>query len=348
MRVLILGTGGMAAAHGENFAAIDGVELVAGVDTNTENLAAYCARFGISKQFTDLKEAIAWGEFDAACNVTPDGVHYITTMALLAAGKHVFCEKPLATNYAHAKEMAEAAENAGLVNMVNLTYRNVSAIQSARDIVMSGAIGDIRHFEASYLQSWLTQPAWGDWSTEHKWLWRLSTAHGSHGVLGDVGVHIVDFARYATGLDITDVSGRLKTFDKAPGGKIGEYTLDANDSFIVHLGTDTGAIGTVHATRFASGHENELRLRIWGTKGGLVVTNNGELGTLRTCTVPDLETTTWHDVNLGPVETNYQKFAEAVMHGGPQDPNFAHAARLQAVLDGAITSDNDDGRRVQI
>ena len=348
MRLLILGTGGMAAAHAENFANIDGVMLVAGVDTNPGNLGSFCDRFGISERFANLDDAIGWGEFDAACNVTPDAIHFPTTMALLNAGKHVFCEKPLATNFADADEMAKTARAKGLANMVNLTYRNVSAIQSARQIIADGKIGDIRHFEASYLQSWLTQPAWGDWKTETKWLWRLSTAHGSHGVLGDVGIHILDFTRYATGLDVTEVSGRLKTFDKAPGGQIGDYVLDANDSFIMHVGTDRGAIGTIHASRFASGHHNELRLRVWGRQGAVEVTNNGDLGSLRVCSEPDLESTTWHDVPLNAVETNYRKFAKAVLDGGPQDPDFAHAARLQAVLDGAIASDRNNGCGISI
>lgn len=348
MRLLILGTGGMARAHAEHFARIEGVSLVAGVDPNGENLAAFCGDFGIEHRFADLGDAIAWGEFDAACNVTPDGVHHPTTMALLAAHKHVFCEKPLATNYPDAQEMADAAQANGLVNMVNLTYRNVSAIQSAKEIIASGQIGDIRHFEASYLQSWLTQDAWGAWHELPKWLWRLSKAHGSHGVLGDVGVHILDFARFATGLDVTQVSGRIQTFDKAPGGQIGEYTLDANDSFAAHLATDTGAIGTLHATRFATGHINDLRLRVWGTTGAVEVTNTGDLGTLRTCLPPNLEAALWEDVPLSPVQTNYQKFAAAVMSGGPQDPDFAHAARLQAVLDGVIASDGDAGRNVFI
>jgi predicted dehydrogenase len=87
-------------------------------------------------------EALAWGEFDAVTNVTPDAAHYPTTMPLLAAGKHVLCEKPLATNAAHAEAMAEAAAvKAGVVNMVNLSYRNVPALQKAAQMVRDGAIG---------------------------------------------------------------------------------------------------------------------------------------------------------------------------------------------------------------
>src|SRR5262249_51245794 len=148
-------------------------------------------------------------------NVTPDPVHYPTTMKLLAAGKHVFCEKPLATSYPLAKQMADAAEKRGLINMVNLTYRSSPAVYKARELATSGALGTIRHFEAEYLQSWLVGKHWGDWREEQRFLWRLSTAHGSKGVVGDIGIHIIDFATFAAGSDIAAMAPMVKTFHKA-------------------------------------------------------------------------------------------------------------------------------------
>ena len=223
MRLLILGTGGMANNHATYFSQIPGVELVAAVDVDDVVVRGFALRHNIPLSFTSLDDAIAWGEFDAAANVTPDAIHHPTSLKLLAAGKHVFCEKPLAENYAKAAEMADAAEKAGLVAMVNLTYRNVAPLQAAREMVLSGKIGKVRHLEASYLQSWLVSKAWGDWMTESKWLWRLSTKHGSNGVLGDVGIHILDFASYGAGSDVERIFTRLKTFDKYEGNKIGVY-----------------------------------------------------------------------------------------------------------------------------
>ena len=155
MRLLILGTGGMANHHAEHFAKIDGVEVVGGVDVSKERADAFCDKHNIKNRFTSLDDAIAWGQFDAATNVTPDKIHHPTTMALLRAGKHVMCEKPLAENHAKALEMTEAAEKAGVINMVNLTYRNVAPLQKAGAMVLAGELGTIRHVEASYLQSWL-------------------------------------------------------------------------------------------------------------------------------------------------------------------------------------------------
>lgn len=346
VRVLIVGTGGMAHQHALSFAAMDGVKLVAGVDTNADNLAAFQAAFAIPNGFSSVEDAIAWGEFDAVSNVTPDGVHHRTTMPLLAAGKHVLCEKPLAANAADADDMAAAAKAAGVINMVNLTYRNVPALMAAATMVADGDIGMVRHFEASYLQSWLTQPAWGDWRTEDQWLWRLSSAHGSLGVLGDVGVHILDFASFAAGAPARDVSCRLTTFDKAEGNRIGDYVLDANDSFSMHLTLENGAAGVIHASRFASGHLNDLRLRLYGTHGALEVSYEGATSRLRRCL--DLETASWVDVETPPVATNYQRFIAAIRAGQPVTPDFARGAALQQALDRAVQSDADGCRSLPV
>jgi predicted dehydrogenase len=331
----------MANDHAEAYAKMGGVSLVAGVDTDPDRLADFCAKHDIPNGFASVEEAIAWGAFDAASNVTPDGVHRVTTLPLLAAGKHVLCEKPLAANAADADEMAQAAADAGVVNMVNLTYRNVPALIAAAKMVANGDIGEVRHFEAAYLQSWLTQAAWGDWKTESQWLWRLSTQHGSMGVLGDVGVHILDYATFVAGSDAASLSCRLTTFDKAEGNQIGEYPLDANDSMNMHMQLENGAVGVIHASRFASGHLNDLSLRIYGTKGGLDVRFEGWESRLRACTGDDLEATKWVDVPTPDVPTNYVRFIDAVRNAEQVFPDFRRGAALQAVLDLAVASDAD-------
>lgn len=339
VRLLIVGTGGMAKHHATHFAQIPGVTLAGGIDTNPERLSAFQAEHGIARGFASVQEALDWGGFDAVTNVTPDSVHHGTTLPFLAAGKHVMCEKPLASNYPHAAEMAQAAALAGVVNMVNLTYRNVPALNEAARLVAEGAIGEVRHFEASYLQSWLTQPAWGDWRQSATWLWRLSKGHGSMGVLGDVGVHILDFATFAAGSIPTNVSCRLATFHKAEGDRIGEFLLDANDSAVMHLRLANGATGVVHASRFASGHLNDLTLRLYGTKGGLEVLGNNEKSILRGSLGEDMLSATWRDLPAPPVPTNYQRFVAAIRSGTPVLPDFARGAALQKVLDLAVASD---------
>ena len=210
-----------------------------------------------------------------------------------------------------------------------LTY-----LQKAADMIAAGEIGAVRHFEASYLQSWLTQSVWGDWRTEPGWLWRLSTAHGSKGALGDVGIHIVDFATFAAGSAPHSVSCRTAVFHKAEGDRIGEYTLDANDSFVMHMDLANGAIGTITASRFASGHHNDLRLRIYGDKGGLQVLFERGESHLRAAIGPDaLAKEEWSDIDCPPVATIYQRFIAAIRGEAPADPTFLRGAELQQVLD---------------
>jgi len=275
--VLILGTGAMAQMHASAYKAM------------------------VERRFTSLNDAIEWGGFDAASNVTPDGAHYKTTMALLAANKHVLCEKPLATRYKHAQEMADLASQKKIVHSINLRYREVPALHEAASLVAAGEIGEVRHFEASYLQSWLTQPAWGDWKSESQWLWRLSTEHGSNGVLGDVGIHILDFATFVAGDLPIEISSKVHTFNKSPGNAIGEYTLDANDSFVMYAQMANGALGTIAATRFASGHHNDLRLRLYGDKGGLEVLFEKNESRLNVCLGEDMLTEHWREVACDPV-----------------------------------------------
>lgn len=333
IRIAIIGTGGMARAHVESYQDMENVTVVAGLDTNPDLLGKFCDKYNIEHRFTSLEDMLTWGEFDGVSNVTPDNVHYPTTMQVLAAGKHILCEKPLATNQAHAQEMAEAAKKANVINMVNLSYRNVSAVQHAAQMVAEGAIGNIKHFEASYLQSWLTQPAWGDWKTESTWLWRLSSKHGSKGVLGDVGIHIIDYVTFIANSLPKNLSCQLHTFHKAEGDQIGEYPLDANDSFVMNMQFENDAIGTISATRFASGHHNDLRLRIYGDKGGLEISFENEVSKLTACLEPDLESATWHEIKTPEVPTNYQRYIAAIRGEGEPIPTFERGAQLQKILD---------------
>jgi len=339
----------MAKHHVEAYKTIPGVEVVAGVDVRAEQLAEFNKTHGIPHGFSSVEEAIAWGQFDAASNVTPDRFHYPTTLPLLAAGKHVLCEKPLATDATDAAKMVEAAAKAGVVNAINLTYRGVPSMQKAAELVRSGKIGEVRFFEASYLQSWLHQPAWGEWTTSPTWLWRLSSAHGSKGALGDVGVHIVDFATYVAGERVRDVSSRFAVYDKAPPtNQIGEYVLDVNDSVTMQLSLANGALGTVVATRVASGHRNDLRLKVYGTLGAVEVLNT-EPTTLRVCLEPDLTASSWQTIKCPPVTGNHSRFIAAIRgEAGPRAPDFACGAEVQKVLDAAEASAGQESRVLKV
>jgi len=346
-KLLLLGTGGIALHHVDQFARIPNCKIVACVDAAPGRAAEFGKHHAIGTSFDTLAAAIKWGGFDAAINATPDGVHMQTTLELIAAGKHVFCEKPLAPNYADARAMTEAAEQAGLVNMVNLTYRNSPAIQQARAMVEAGQIGALRHVEAGYRQSWLVSKTWGNWSTEDKWLWRLSKKHGSAGVLGDVGVHILDFATYGAADDIVSIKADLMTFPKAEGDRIGAYDLDANDSVTMLARMGSGALATIVATRYATGHMNDLTLALHGTKGSLKIETNGHESKLMGCFGKDIDKFRWKKLGLPPVKRNAERFAEALYSGVNGDPSFRRAADMQRIIDAAFESD-DTGRPIAL
>jgi predicted dehydrogenase len=346
-KLLLLGTGGIAAHHIAEFAQIPECRIVACVDLLPGKARTFAAKNGISHHFESLEEAIGWGGFDAAINCTPDGAHMATTLAMLAAGKHVFCEKPLAPSYADALTMTEAAEGAGLVNMVNLTYRNAAAVHLARKMVEAGAIGELRHVEAAYRQSWLVSKAWGDAMTEPQWLWRQSTAHGSTGVLGDVGIHILDFASFGAADDFASLKAELVTFPKVEGDRVGEYVLDANDSVAMTARLKSGALATVVATRFATGYKNELSLSLHGTKGALRVETNGHESALFACLGENIDQNRWRKMRTPAVPRNARRFADALISGENGDPSFRRAAEIQKLIDAAFESSASD-RRVAI
>ncbi len=337
-RVLLLGTGNIARHHVQEFAAIAEADIVACADLVPGRAAAFAAEHGIAGAFQSLDQAIAWGDFDAAVNATPDGVHMLTTLALIAAGKHVLCEKPLAANYTDAVMMVEAAETAGLINMVNFTYRNAPALEAARAMVAAGEIGTLRHVSAEYLQSWLVGRYWGDWRTDEKWLWRLSRRHGSTGVLGDVGVHILDFATYAAGEGVASLYADLATFPKAEGDAIGDYVFDANDSVAMIGRLAGGAMVTVTATRYATGHANDLVLTLSGTAGGIKVEAGAGKSTLSVCLGEDIDSNSWQSRTPPPVRRNARRFVDALLSGLNGEPSFRRAAEIQQLIDAAFDS----------
>lgn len=339
VRLAIIGAGGMANTHAKSFRAIRGCAVVAAVEPAADRRAAFCATHAIPAGFATVDELFASDvAFDAVSVVTPDALHAPLSIRCARAGKHVLCEKPLALNHAEAKRMLAAAQRAGVVHMVNFSYRNWPCLDAVARLVHRGDIGEVCHVEASYLQSWLTNTVWGDWRTSPGWLWRLSTQHGSKGVLGDIGVHIVDFATYPVG-PITKIYAQLKAFSKAPGDRIGEYPLDANDSATMSVEFANGALGTIHTTRWSSGHINRLFLKISGARGAVEIDSERATDSYRICVGGNLKSATWREVKTRPVPTNYQRFITAIRTGRVQQPDFARGAEIQRVLDACFRSD---------
>ena len=273
----------------------------------------------------------------------PDAAHAPVALQAIAAGKHVLCEKPLAVDYPDARKMAAAAARKGVIHMVNLSYRDAPAIHKAHALVQAGDIGAPKHVEASYLQSWLVSKAWGDWRKSDALLWRLSTRHGSKGALGDIGVHILDFASYPVG-PIARLRCRLKTFPKDTGRRVGRYILDANDSAAITVEFKNGAVGTVSATRWATGHINSLFLAVFGDEGGIRIDLDASPTSLRVCRGKDahLQPARWKSLPCRRTPSNYQRFIRSIRTGVNDQPDFARGAEIQKALDACFLSHTED------
>jgi len=344
IRLGIIGTGGMAHHHAREFQKIKGVALTAACDIVPQKVKKFAVEFGIPAVYFDCRDMLAAEELDAVTTVTSDDAHAEVALAVIAKGLPLLSEKPLATNMADARKMATAARKAGVVNMVNFSYRNSSALHAAAKEIRHGRIGRVIHVESSYLQSWLVGRAWGNWRTSSGWLWRLSTKHKSAGVLGDIGCHIYDLTTLMAG-DIASIDCRLKTFDKGVRrNRIGEYVLDANDSFVSNVQFAGGALGTVHATRWATGQINSLRCRVYGDEGAIEIDLDRSYGEYRLCQGRKaIDTATWKTVKCPPTPTNYQRFIRAVRTGKGDDNNFANGAKIQAYLAASFLSARKNG-----
>ena len=139
-------------------------------------------------------------------------------------------------------------------------------------------------------------------------------------MLGDVGIHILDFASYGAADDIASLKADLVTFPKVEGDRVGDYVLDANDSVAMTARLKSGALATIVATRFATGHANDLTLSLHGTKGALKVETDGQDSRLLACLGTDIDKNRWKTVETPPVRRNARRFADALSVGRQRRP----------------------------
>ena len=332
IRLAILGTGGMANGHARRFNDIKGCKLVACCDIVPGRARAFAEQHKIPASYEDANTMFRKEKIDGVSVVTIDKAHAPAALAAIRNGVHVMCEKPLADTLANARRMAAEARRRKLLTCVNFSYRNSPATQKAAELVAAGKLGRILHVEGSYLQSWLVSHSWGDWHTKEAFLWRLSTRHGSAGTLGDIGVHLYELASFVVG-DFAELSSIQKTFDKGVR-KIGPYVLDANDSVVTTVRFKNGAIGTLHTTRWATGHANTVAIRVYGDKGALDLNlDRPAPDTLRLCTGKDIDKNLWQPVKCPPTPDMYQRFVTSLQKRKQGQTSFEGGARVQSYLE---------------
>ncbi|MDR1485306.1 MAG: Gfo/Idh/MocA family oxidoreductase [Planctomycetaceae bacterium] len=245
----------------------------------------FAAKWGWQHSSTDWETLVKSPEIGLVDIVTPNFMHAPPAKAAVTAGKPCSCEKPVAATLAEAREMAEAAKKANVDSFVWFVYRRAPAVAFAHQLVKEGAVGEIRHVRAVYLQDW------ADESVPFAWRFKKELAgSGSH---GDLNAHIVDMTKFVTGLDIEVVCGAVaetfvkkrKIIEQDSGGgivtdekmrymkedtgsaKLGDVTVDDTVLFLVKY--NNGAVGSYEAARQATGNQNFNGFEINGTKGSL-------------------------------------------------------------------------------
>jgi len=332
----IIGTGGMAASHADSYRKISGVEIATCFDISPARSKAFAEKHSIVHVATDVEDVLS--RVDAISIVTPDRFHAPLTIQGLAAGKHTLCEKPLTLTLADAEEVAAAAREAserGIIHMVNFSYRSSAAFQEAISIAQSGALGNIRHVHSSYLQSWLNHNINSSTATDAG-LWRLSTALGSQGVLGDLGCHLLDLTT-ACSDDLKAVRCELRTFPKPvdgiPSPSVNGRDLDANDTAIIEFELAGGGIGVCHTTRWATGNGNHIRLEVNGTEGALRFDLEEDPNVLHIWAADDDGAKKWIAKTLDKTPSNWERFIVSIRTGIQDQPDILRGARVQAYLE---------------
>jgi predicted dehydrogenase len=198
-------------------------------------------------------------KIDFAVIVTPNNSHFAIAKLAMENGIHVVCDKPLTTTSEDAEELARLSAEKDLLFCVTYTYTGYPMVKHLREMIAKGELGDIRFVNAEYPQEWLSTPL--EESGQKQAAWRTDPAlTGASNCVGDIGSHIENMVSYLTGLRIRSLCARLDSFVEG-------RTLDDNASIMVEY--DSGAKGLYWSSQIAVGHDNGLKVRIYGTKGSI-------------------------------------------------------------------------------
>jgi len=264
----IIGDGLMAKEHSMAWRSVRAVygdlpfepRLVTLVHPDSDRAADAAARYGFARSSSAWQDVIDDPEIQIVNIVTPNAFHKEVAIAAVRAGKHVWCEKPLALSADDAREMTEAAETAGVSTLVGFTYLQNPGLALAKKLIDDGELGELVSFTSFFSADTMIDPA-------VPFSWRTDRARAGGGALGDLGSHLVSIARYLVG-PVARVSGltRIVVPERADGEGV-IRTVDNDDLAISMLEFDNGVIGTMQASRVATGRAFEVSFTLTGTKG---------------------------------------------------------------------------------
>jgi predicted dehydrogenase len=337
-------------------------------------LREFANTWGWAEIETDWRQVIERADIDIVDISVPQGLHHDIAVAAAKAGKHIFCEKPMALSLAQAQEMYQAAQEAGVVHYLNHNYRRCPAVTLAKQLIDEGKIGRIFHWRGAYLQSWIVDP-------NFPLTWHLRKEIAGSGPHGDLNSHSVDLARYLVG-DIKSVTAMMTNFIKerplpdevAAGtfkaGTAGKEkgTVTVEDAAFMLVEFENGALGSFEATRFAPGRKNYAYFEIYGSKGSLIF-NLERMNELQYFSADDPEYARgfrtiiatepvhpyvahwWPPGHLIGYEHEFHHavvdFLKAIETGQPIAPNFYDGVKEMLVLEAGLRS-AEIGRRVDL
>ncbi len=363
----IIGTGFMGTAHALALAtaarlfdlpARPRFEMV--VDPDPARAETLARRFGFARHHTDWRALVEDPAVDLVSVTTPNHLHAPMSLAAIAAGKAVWCEKPLAPTTREAVAMARAAEEARVATAVGFNYLKNPLVRFARELLAAGEIGEIWSFRGIHAEDYMADP-------ELPWSWRLDPVAGG-GVVADLGSHIVAMARFLVG-EIAEVSGDLSTVvrerPRAPGAAE-RVPVEVDDVARALLRFSSGAGGSIEASWVAAGRKMHLAFEVTGSRGALRLDMErlnelhlfvrggpaGREGFVEIPAGPDHPDyaafcpAPGHQIGFNDMKAIEARYVvEAVAGGRPFAPDFGEAAAVQAVIDAIRLSAREGGWR---
>ena len=326
-------------------------------DTNKSNLEDARREAPFEFYTENVDELIARKDIEAIHVCTPNFLHVPMIEKAIAAGKHVYSEKPLGINADEADKARRLVEFSNIRNRVAFQYRYVPAVAKAKQLM--GKIGQVFHFRgAFYISNFEDRNRVYSWRSDH--------VVSGGGALIDLGSHVIDLLLYLVG-DITEVSSLCQTFINERPESVGStnfITVTAEDYASIRLKTKNGAVGVIEVSRTALGYGEALSFEIFGEKGAIrfcmddpnvlyFYNLEGERG----CTA--IRTAGFFSESIFPAGrspvgwarfavANQYEFLKDIANGKTRSPNFNDGYKVQKVIDAAYISNNNNNATIKI
>lgn len=372
-RIGMIGYGGIGRVHALAYRSIpfyyalpaDSVQVVAVATSRAESAQAAAREIGCESWTADYRDLLRRDDIDVIDCCTPNNVREEILTAAAAAGKPIYCEKPLAMGIEDGQRIVAAAQAAGIPTHLTFNFRYFPAITRAKQLMNEGFVGRVFSFRGRYYRSSYIDP-------QKPTSWRLQRAISGGGALVDLGSHVLDLLYYLLG-EFGSVQATLDTLIKERPAKAGAsetVAVDVDDIALLHARLADGTLGLVEISRMGTGRTNELVIEIFGEKGSIRFDatdpswleiydvrdsekpTGGMRGVTRVETVSRYDGARLPDWTMTPdfirthAECQFQ-FLRALDEGRASSPNFADGLHIQAVMAAAERS-AAEGRWVRV